>query len=146
MDKLSLLVFDGILKYMYRTISARVVQALSDQQKMQNPPFSKGLLYVQIREQFTNINWSTKYIYCELGESIMGLLARNDQVYTDSQIAKFSAVRIDSTWLTFSERVATRYPGYVLDNQYCFINKSDVTVNLTELINLLKSKDIERYH
>ena len=146
MDNIASLVFDGILEYIYPTISARVMQALIDQQKMQNPPFSKGLLYVQIREQFTNINWSTKYIYCELGESIMGLLARNDQVYTDSQIAKFSAVRIDSTWLTFSERVATRYPGYVLDNRYCFINKSDVTVNLTELINLLKSKDIGRYH
>ena len=73
------------------------------------------------------------------------LLARHDHVYTDDQFAKFSAVRIDQNWLTFSERVATKYPGYVLDNRYCFVNKSDITIDLKELVSLLRSKDLGRY-
>ena len=41
--------------------------------------------------------------------------------------------------------MAKRYPGYTLDKHGHIINMTDTTVNMDELLGLLRSKDIENY-
>ena len=47
--------------------------------------------------------------------------------------------------MTFSENLASRYPGYMLDKERLCVPKTDVVVNLDELFDFFRSKDISRY-
>lgn len=55
-------------------------------------------------------------------------------------------VKIDDTYGSFLETVQQRFPGYRLGADQIISNVSDVTINLDELMGLLRSKDIARYH
>ena len=53
--------------------------------------------------------------------------------------------RIDESWLNFTETMQKRVPGYAIGTDHLINNVSDVTVNLDELMSLLRSKDIAKY-
>ena len=59
-------------------------------------------------------------------------------------MGKFSLRRLPG-YLTFSENLATRYPGYMLDQERRIVPSTDHKVDLDELMGLLRSKDIEGY-
>lgn len=60
-------------------------------------------------------------------------------------MSKFATRRIDETYLTFTESIAQKFPGYVLDKDGYIRNAADLTVNLDQLLCLLRSKDLELY-
>ena len=70
-------------------------------------------------------------------------MARNDLLYCCPNYAKFSAKPIEG-YLTFSESITRKYPGHILSKEG-LVNKSEATINMDELLALLRSKDIERY-
>jgi hypothetical protein len=92
-----------------------LIQALDDLQVEQNPPYSKGVLFVLVRVKYGSYRVSTKLIFRDLTEPIWTILARNDMVYCDKFFARFSVKRIDPSWKLFSELVLEKYPGYVID-------------------------------
>lgn len=54
--------------------------------------------------------------------------------------------RIDENWLTFEEKLQKQFPGYYLGADNLISNKSDITINLDELLSLFRSKDIAYYN
>lgn len=58
---------------------------------------------------------STYTVYRDMSYPIWTEMARNDVVFCDKNFAKFSKVKIDDNWYLFSELIATKYPGYILD-------------------------------
>ena len=54
--------------------------------------------------------------------------------------------KIDDTWMTFTEGMAKKYPGFCLDKEKIFLyNKTAVEIDLNEMKALFASKDIGRY-
>ena len=72
-------------------------------------------------------------------------MARSDYFYIDKDMAKYSLTRLEG-YLTFTENIAHRYPGYLLDKKTNFIMPStDHRINLDELLAMLRSKNIDQY-
>ena len=78
-------------------------------------------------------------------EPLFTALMRLNQMYTDKEFVRFSLKRIDETWLTWEEGISTSYPGYFLDENLTISNKSDILIDLDEIITLFRSKDISKY-
>ena len=66
-------------------------------------------------------------------------------LFSDANFATFSTRRINDTFKTFSENLQARWPGYVLKNNF-IVPLSDHLVHMDDLLSLLRSKDIDRYH
>ena len=71
-------------------------------------------------------------------------MARWDYFYVSNDMAKFSVRRLEG-YLTFSENLAARYPGYLLDSKGFIVPSTDHKINLDELMSLLRSKEIQKY-
>ena len=140
------LVMDKTVEYLTPTISSLILQAMDDLQQAQNPPYSKGLFIVQIRQQFMTFKLSTKFLYADVFEPVFTSLAKLSQFYCDKEYSKFSMQRIDESWMTFGESLQRKFPGYKLGADQLISNVSDITINLDELLTLFRSKDIARYH
>ena len=112
---------------------------------MQEPPFSHGSYFIEIRNKFVEQGWINYAVYGSSCESLFSILARNDMIYIDTNFATFSTRRINETFRTFSENLAARWPGYVLKGQI-IINDSDRLIHMDDLLAFLRSKDIDRYH
>ena len=78
-------------------------------------------------------------------EPIFTIGARHDHVFIDENFAKFSAVRINEQYRTFSENIALRWPGYVMAKSAHILPISDSYVHLDDLLALLRSKDLAKY-
>ena len=111
----------------------------------QNPPYSNGLYYVKVKEQFWKASLANKLFLRELTEPIFALMARHGEIYVDKQMAKFALKPVTSEYQKFGDVLASKYPGYVLDKTWCLKNKDDVFIELDDLTSLLRSKDIQSY-
>ena len=71
---------------------------------------------------------------------------RGDYFYTNPSGDKHSLVRLEG-YLLFSENLAKRYPGYMLSKEVegIIVPSTDKTVNLDELLDFFRSKDLSRY-
>ncbi len=54
--------------------------------------------------------------------------------------------RIDENWFTFQETLQKKFPGYKLGSDHLISNVSDITIDMDELLALLRSKDIGYYN
>ena len=80
-----------------------------------------------------------------MSEPVITNMARQDYMYCDNEFTRFSRVRLEG-YLTFSENLAKRYPGYMLDQKtHLIVPTTDHRVNVDELFALFRSKDVERY-
>ena len=87
----------------------------------------------------------TKFFVSELFEPIFALMARHDYIFIDANMTKYSTRRVDDTYLTFSENLALKWPGYILGKSGHILNATDRLVDLSSLIDLLRSRNIDRY-
>ena len=145
MVSLGELIFDKTVEYMTPSISSLILQAIDDLQSEQNPPYSRGCFLIMIRRRFISYKLSHKFLYRDVFEPIFTSLAKLSQFYCDKEFCRFSMRRIDDNFLTFGEIIGKRFPGYVLQDQGIIVNVSDITIDLDELLPLLRSKDIAKY-
>jgi hypothetical protein len=61
------------------------------------------------------------------------------------QMTRFSTIRHDNTFKTFSEMLAENYPKYILGERNLLINVSDNEIDINDLKSFLMSKDLDRY-
>jgi hypothetical protein len=99
-----------------------------------------------IRNRFLTYKISHKFLYRDVFEPVFTSLAKLSQFYCDKEFARFSMRRIDESYMTFAELIQKKYPGYAINNEGLINNVSDITIDLDELIPLLRSKDLARYH
>ena len=88
--------------------------------------------------------WYNDKIFRDLSWNIFVEISKRDFFYNEPHYQKHSLVRLDG-YMTFSENLASRYPGYMLDKEGLCVPKTDPTVNLDELMTLFRSKNIARY-
>ena len=82
-----------------------------------------------------------------MGAELLHMMATNDYLYIDTHYAKFSVKRIKD-YVTWTENVAKRFPGYIHDktpNINCLVNISEPTVDFDQLLDFMRSKDVDRY-
>jgi hypothetical protein len=121
-----------------------LMQCLHQNQKSQNPPYSKGVYFVDIRKTFISYKASHRLIYKECAEPIWTKAVTNGVFFVNKAFTRYSAVRLNDNYGTYNEHLASRYPGYLLKNCTMW-NESDIAVNLDNLLDLLKSRDLEKY-
>jgi len=136
---------DIFVKYSMPTICSYLVQAVDELSEEQNPPYSRGIYFIEIRMKFLTYSWTHGAFYNDMCEPIFTMAARHDFFYTDENFTKFSTRRIDDTYKTFSENIQLRFPGYEMSRSAHILPKSDITVHLDDLLSLLRSKDLARY-
>ena len=117
---------------------------MEDIHKRQDPPYSKGMLLLEVHRGFRAKKFSNNTIYLRLSEPVLAQMGRYDYVYCDPAFARFSRVRLEG-YLLFSEMMAKQYPGYMLDRKGHIVTSTDALIDLDELLNLFRSKDIARY-
>ena len=137
--------FDNYIKYSFPTFCSNLITATEELGHEMEPPFAHGSYFIEIREKFVKQAWVHKVFYGSACEALFAMACRCDMLYIDANFAKFSTRRIDETYTTFSENLAMRWPGYVLQGQN-IVNSTDRLVHLDDLLNLLRSKDIDRYN
>ena len=136
--------FDNFVKYSFPTFCSSIIQAVEELGREQDPAFSDGNYFIEIREKFVKQSWVHGAVYGNSCESIFAIACRLDMLYIDPNFAKFSTRRIDETYRTFSENMALRWPGYVLSGEK-IVNSTDRLVHLDDLLSLLRSKNVDRY-
>ena len=87
------------------TICSSLVQAVDDLSAEQNPPYSRGLYFIEIRSKFLTYSWTHSTFFNDMSEPIFTMAARHDFFYIDENFTKFSTRRIDDTYKTFSENL-----------------------------------------
>lgn len=118
---------------------------MDEMHKQQDPPYSDGLYFVPIRWTFMHYKFSNKYLYGTLCITIFAKMAQRDYLYADPIFTKFSTRRISPEYMTFSEKIAQRYPGYLLNKEGQIVSFNDHAVHIDDLLGLLRSKDISAY-
>ena len=86
-----------------------------------------------------------KVFYNFMCEPLFALITRHDYLYIDVNFCTFSTRRINDTWRTFSENLSMKWPGYMLSKSGHIVNVTDRLVHMDDLLNLLRSKDMNRY-
>ena len=66
-------------------------------------------------------------------------------VYTNSTFSLFSFTKINDQFEHYSYWIAKKYPGYMLKENMTFYHPTKETIDLDDLITLLRSKDLARY-
>ena len=100
---------------------------------------------MQVRNKFQTYKFSTLALN-DIMEPVFTSLAKLNQFYIDKEFARFSMRRIDASWMTWEEKLQRDFPGYYLGADQILHNKSDMIIDLDELLGLLRSRDIARYH
>jgi len=137
--------FDTFVSYSFPTFCSSFVQAIEELGAEMNPPYSHGSYFIEIRGQFLTYSWVHRAFFNDMCEPLFTLVARQDYVYIDANFAKFSTRRVDDTYRTFSENLAIKWPGYMLAKSGHIMNSTDRLVSMDSLLNLLRSKNIDRY-
>lgn len=78
-------------------------------------------------------------------DPVFANLLRNDGFYSNPDCTKYSFIKIDESYLRFTEGVMKRYPGYGIDSNYLVCNKEDIDIDLDELKKIFLSKDMDLY-
>ena len=99
---------------------------------------------VEVHRVFRTARLYNGTIFRDCAFYIFADLARKDYFYNDSQFQKHSLVRLDG-YLLWSENITKRYPGYMLTQEGTILPTTEITVNLDDLLALLRSKEIEKY-
>ena len=87
---------------------------MEEMHEEQEPPYSKGLFFLAIRDRFLKQSIINKVIFSNLVEPIFTLMMRSNYIYSNPNMAKFAATKINENYRTFEENMHLRFPGYVL--------------------------------
>jgi hypothetical protein len=79
-------------------------------------------------------------------DPVFAALFRDDVFYTNTDTSKWSINKLDDTWMTYTEGINHKFPGYGIDKKFLIYNMDDNAVDLEDLKNLLISKDLNYYH
>ena len=137
--------FDNMAAYMLPTFASGIVEATDQLGREQDPPFKHGNYFIEIRRKFLSLSWVNAVLLDRVSEPIFALCCRYDFLYIDANFTTFSTHRINDTFRTYSENLAFKWPGYVLGRYGHIFNATDQLVNMDQHLNLLRSKDIDRY-
>ena len=137
--------FDKTVQYLFPKMCSEILATMDDLQAAQDPPYSKGMIQIEIHRHFTQRKWSSRYLFWSTCEPVLTNMARYDYIYINEDCNKYSRVRLEG-YLTCSENIAKRYPGYILDKETQFLLPvTDNKVNLDEWFALMRSKDLSKY-
>ena len=139
------LAFDIFTQYTFPTMASSIVEAVDSLGREQEPPFSHGNYFIEIRRRFLEQSWIHKTFYNDLCEPIFALCMKLDCLYTDANFSTFSTRRINDTFRTNSENIAHKWPGYVMAKSGHIFNGTDRVLHMDDLLALLRSKDVDRY-
>ena len=70
-------------------------------------------------------------------------LFKQDKLYVAKDFNMFSTEKLHDKMFKFTESINTLYPGYKFDEKYLIRADTAKTVNLDQLLDILKSKDEE---
>ena len=118
-------VFEKFVAYCFPSVVSDIVRATDKLASQQDPPYSHGNYFVEIRREFLSQSWVHKVFFNDMSEPIFTLVCRYDYLYIDQNFAKFSTRRLDETYRTYSENLALRWPGYVLSQSGHIFNATD---------------------
>ena len=106
--------FDKTTSFLFPKLCSEIINSMDELHEKQDPPYSKGLLGIEIHHQFTRKKLSHYYLYWNISEPVLTNMARYDYFYVDPDFSRYARVRLEG-YLTFSENMAKRYPGYLFD-------------------------------
>lgn len=138
-------VYQIFTEYSFPSLVSSIVQAIEELGEEQDPPFSHGNYFIEIRGKFLTFSWSHRVFYNDMMEPIFAMAARLGYFYIDENFAKFSTRRLNDNFRTYQENIALKWPGYELGRSGHIICTTDHLVHLDDLYALMKSKDIDRY-
>ena len=96
---------DLFVSYSFPTICSYLVQAVDELGAEQDPPYSKGNYFIEIRKRFLTYSWTHGAFFNDMCEPIFTMAARHDFFYVDENFSKFSTRRVNETYKTFSENL-----------------------------------------
>ena len=88
---------------------------MEDLHRQQDPPYSKGLLIVEIRECFLKVSWTNSLLFADIMEPVFTLMGKQDMIYCNPNFSRFASKRISDKYKLFSENMAEKFPGYMLN-------------------------------
>lgn len=93
--------FDTFVHYSFPSLASNIVEACEALDVAQDPPFSHGNYFIEIRRSFLTQSWIHKVFYNDMCEPLFAMAVRLNYLYIDTNFAMFSTRRINDTFRTF---------------------------------------------
>ena len=107
-----------------------MLQATENLQRKQDPPFSDGVYFIEIMKEVVRIaDILFKRIFPMIVDPVFAKFFRADGVYCNPDCSKYSLIKIDETYMTYTQGIAKHYPGYGLDSKSFVVNIDDVDID-----------------
>ena len=68
--------FHCATQYFFPSMQSQILTVMDDMHKEQQPPYSKGIIFVTLRERWKSIKWSNRLIFSNLSEPIFALMVK----------------------------------------------------------------------
>lgn len=116
-------IFDFGVDMMLPMMGSTVFKAIDTLQKQQNPPYSDGVFFIEIRKEIVKTEGLlfNKLMPAVL-DPVLTNLFRADVFYANPDCTKYSAKKVDDGYKLFSECIAKNYPGYAIDEKGLIVN------------------------
>lgn len=105
--------FDFGVDLLLPMFSSSILQALEDIQKEQNPPYSEGVYFTDLRRRcIAGTNVVFNYIMPALIDPVVAALFKSDAMYANTDLTKYSICKVNDDYMRFTEGINHKFPGY----------------------------------
>src|SRR5690606_9043159 len=119
-------VFDLGIDLILPMFSSTMMKAIDALQSRQDPPYSDGVYYIEIRKEvIAQSGLVFTKLFPIVFDPVFANLFREGAFYANPDATKYAINMVDETYLKFTEAVYKKYPGYDLDKQYLVVNRDD---------------------
>ena len=128
--------FDFSMDLILPPFISNILTITEDLQAAQEPPFSDGVHWLEIRQEWTQRRYGGLIfkLIPILFDPCFGRLIRCDGLLMSPDGSKYSVKPIGNEYHTYTEGIRVKYPGYKLDENYIVTNVDDREVNLSKHI------------
>jgi hypothetical protein len=138
--------FDIGVDLMLPIFSSTILKSIDELQKAQDPPYSDGIFFIEVRKQFILNSGLFSLVTPVVSDPLFAVLFRNSAFYANQDATKYSMRRINDQYTLFSEMIQMQYPGYTLDSDFLMECSTDTSIDLVDLKKLLVSKNLDHYN
>ena len=76
-------IFDKAVDYLFPHFCSQILEIMREVHEKQNPPYSKGMLMMEIHRAFRAKKLTNKYLFYSLSEPVLANMGRYDYIYCD---------------------------------------------------------------
>jgi hypothetical protein len=122
-------IYDAFVDLHVPAFASQILNTIESLQKKQNPPFSDGLFWVEIQNEWRARHNGEYLEVLPLFDLLWTRLFKMECIYTNEDCTKYSSEKMDG-YFTYKAGIEHKFPGYTFDSNFICKNVSDEEIDL----------------